>query len=70
MHDLVHFGVRKDETPEEDGKSRGIGLWMVDTLMQAHGGRVAFSKPEAGHGLRVSLIFPSDRVIAKPGADT
>jgi K+-sensing histidine kinase KdpD len=66
MRDLVNFGVRMDEKPEIDGKSRGIGLWMVDTLMKAHDGRVEFGKPDDGDGLRVSLIFPSDRVISKP----
>jgi signal transduction histidine kinase len=66
MRDLVNFGVRMDEKPEIDGKSRGIGLWMVDTLMKAHDGRVEFGKPDDGNGLRVSLIFPSDRVISKP----
>nr|WP_282183971.1 HAMP domain-containing sensor histidine kinase [Azospirillum sp. OGB3] len=50
----------------EDGATRrfqgsGLGLSIVKSLMEAHGGRLLL-EGEAGAGLRASLHFPAERV--------
>lgn len=66
LREMIKFGARSEEEPKGDDRGRGIGLWLVDTFMSAHGGSVEFGRPNQGPGIRVSLNFPPYRTIATP----
>ena len=41
----------------------GLGLWLVNLLMSAHGGTAHFEKTPSGHDLTVSLEFPPEQTV-------
>ncbi|MFP3534098.1 ATP-binding protein [Burkholderia sp. SIMBA_042] len=45
------------------GAGTGLGLPIVRSLVEAHGGRLALSSVP-GQGTRIDLHFPPERVIA------
>ena len=53
----------------EHGTGSGLGLAIVSEVMQAHGGRVAFSFPASG-GFAVTLSFPRPDALERPPAAT
>lgn len=62
LESLRKFGVRAESTDTASDKGLGMGLWLIDTLMLAHGAEVIFSEtPETG-GLTVTVVFPHQRV--------
>lgn len=59
---LEPFGrVVDDRRHQREGA--GLGLAIVSTLMQMHGGRLAMESAP-GQGTRASLILPNERIVA------
>jgi signal transduction histidine kinase len=56
-HKLKQRGRRSDRAVQSAGEGSGIGLWIVDEIMQAHGGRLAIT-PTANGVTEVRLVFP------------
>jgi signal transduction histidine kinase len=57
------LGETTDNAFDQQESGLGLGLWLVDLLMTAHGGVANLDQAPNGHGLAVSLVFPSDRTI-------
>jgi signal transduction histidine kinase len=57
------LGETTDIAFDQQESGLGLGLWLVDLLMMAHGGEAHLDQAPYGHGLAVSLVFPSDRTI-------
>ena len=56
-HKLKQRGRRSDRAVQSAGEGSGIGLWIVDEIMQAHGGRLAITPTTKGV-TEVRLVFP------------
>ena len=54
---LKQRGQRSDRAIQSAGEGSGIGLWIVDEIMQAHGGRLAITPTQNGV-TEVKLVFP------------
>ena len=54
---LKQRGQRSDRAIQSAGEGSGIGLWIVDEIMQAHGGRLAIT-PTTNRVTEVRLVFP------------
>ncbi|MCA8923262.1 MAG: HAMP domain-containing histidine kinase [Planctomycetes bacterium] len=48
----------------------GLGLWIVETLIEAHGGRVRATSPGVGQGTTVFVEFPIRGAPEFPEVDT
>ena len=59
-------GDEDDEEPEQSGM--GLGLWIVKSIVERHGGRVEALRAEAaGPGTRMCVILPLERGDEGPG---
>jgi signal transduction histidine kinase len=54
---LKQRGQRSDRAIQSAGEGSGIGLWIVDEIMRAHGGRLAITPTQNGV-TEVRLVFP------------
>lgn len=52
---------RSEEAQWVTGEGSGIGLWIVDNIMKAHGGDLVITPTTADGITEVKLIFPSTR---------
>jgi signal transduction histidine kinase len=57
IHKLKQRGQRSDGAIQSAGEGSGIGLWIADEIMQAHGGRLAITPTQNGV-TEVRLVFP------------
>ena len=61
VHLCVQRGWRSPEAKRAIGEGSGIGLWIVDNIMKAHGGELVIS-PTTSQGLtEISLIFAENK---------
>ena|GEM_PF-395738 len=51
------FG-RVEEGPNGNRQGTGLGLWIVETLIEAHGGRVRATSPGPGQGTTIVIELP------------
>lgn len=56
----IERGWRGEIAAATTGEGSGIGLWIVENIMQAHGGDLVIS-PQRGNLTEVRLIFPAKR---------
>ena len=54
--------------PKENYGGFGLGLWIVEQLVRAHGGSVALTS-EKGRGTTVTVVLPIDHPHRHPGED-
>jgi len=54
-------GFRGEKAKQTTGEGSGIGLWIVDHIMKAHGGELEIQSEK--QDTQVRLIFPSDKVM-------
>ncbi|HVR64236.1 MAG TPA: hybrid sensor histidine kinase/response regulator [Polyangia bacterium] len=52
--------------PKENYGGFGVGLWIVEQLVRAHGGSVALAS-EKGRGTTVTVVLPIDHLRPHPG---
>ena len=55
---LKQRGYRSDKAIWATGEGSGIGLWIVDEIMKAHGGRLAISPTNKNGITDIRLVFP------------
>jgi signal transduction histidine kinase len=55
----VERGWRSETARQTTGEGTGIGLWIVDHIMKAHGGELIISPTGPEHRTEVRLVFPS-----------
>lgn len=60
---LRQLGIRASTLNDKHRESLGLGLWLVDMLMAAHGGEVVFAKSDGSAGLKIILRFPPNRTV-------
>jgi signal transduction histidine kinase len=61
---LKQRGYRGQDAVSATGEGSGIGLWIVDEIMQAHGGRLAITATQNGT-TEVRLVFPIIKGVEK-----
>ncbi|HVN04734.1 MAG TPA: HAMP domain-containing sensor histidine kinase [Bryobacteraceae bacterium] len=61
---LKQRGYRGRDAVAATGEGSGIGLWIVDEIMQAHGGRLAITPTQNGI-TEVRLVFPITKGVEK-----
>jgi signal transduction histidine kinase len=61
---LKQRGYRGQDAVSATGEGSGIGLWIVDEIMQAHGGRLAIMPTQNGT-TEVRLVFPVIKGVEK-----
>jgi len=61
---LKQRGYRGRDAISATGEGSGIGLWIVDEIMQAHGGRLAITPTQNGI-TEVRLVFPITKGVEK-----
>jgi two-component system cell cycle sensor histidine kinase PleC len=61
---LREFRVRAESGSTASTEGLGIGLWLVDTLMEAHDAIVKFEETPTTGGLTVTIEFSAMRVAA------
>ncbi len=49
------------EEPEQSGM--GLGLWIVKSIVERHGGRVEAASGREGQGMRIHVILPRDPAL-------
>ena len=52
-------GWRGEAAQLVTGEGSGLGLWIVDHIMTAHGGRIEVNPTTRDHKTRFTLLFPS-----------
>ncbi len=52
------------------GQGSGLGLAIVRAVAESHGGTVALERPAGGHGTRLVVRLPRDRVRSRDGHGT
>jgi len=57
-------GYRSDKAISATGEGSGIGLWIVDQIMQAHNGSLAITPTQSGK-TDVRLVFPIVKGVEK-----
>ena len=55
---LKQRGYRSDKAIWSTGEGSGIGLWIVDEIMKAHGGRLAITPTNKNGVTDVRLVLP------------
>ncbi|MGB8508128.1 MAG: GAF domain-containing protein [Pyrinomonadaceae bacterium] len=56
---VVERGWRGQDAQEVTGEGSGIGLWVVENVMRAHGGELHITPTTRDHVTRFRLIFPT-----------
>jgi signal transduction histidine kinase len=56
-------GWQSEKAQDRSGQGTGIGLWIVDNIMTAHGGELEIKPTTSDELTHVRLIFPQTRVI-------
>jgi signal transduction histidine kinase len=64
VHKLRQRGYRGDLAIQSTGEGSGIGLWIVDEIMKAHGGHLAITPTQNGI-TDVRLVFPVVKGVDK-----
>jgi signal transduction histidine kinase len=54
-------GWRSEQAWSVTGEGSGIGLWLVDNIMKAHGGELLCAPTNAEGWTEFKLVFPSDQ---------
>ena len=62
---IARFLRSPGEEPEESGM--GLGLWLVKSIVERHGGRVEVRGGAGGKGTRVIVVLPKERAGEDPG---
>lgn len=60
---LTKRGYRADQAIWSAGEGSGIGLWIVDKIMKAHGGRLSINPTNKNGITEVRLVFPIKKGI-------
>jgi GAF domain-containing protein len=60
--DPIQRGWRGTDAKMSTAEGSGIGLWIVDSIMRAHEGKLEITPTTATHETMVRLIFPATRV--------
>jgi signal transduction histidine kinase len=58
IRQCVERGWRSDEATWTTGEGAGIGLWIVDNIMKAHGGQLVIEPTDRNGITVVKLVFP------------
>jgi two-component system cell cycle sensor histidine kinase PleC len=62
---MAHFG-QIDSSLQRNHFGTGLGLPLVKTLMDLHGGRIEIDS-EPNKGTIITVVFPPERVLANEG---
>jgi signal transduction histidine kinase len=57
----VKRGWRSEDARHSTGEGSGIGLWIVDNIMKAHGGELVVVPSDLDGYTEVKLIFPMEK---------
>jgi signal transduction histidine kinase len=58
-------GWRGSMAAATTGEGSGIGLWIVDNIMQAHNGELVVIPTTANGMTEIKLVFPTKKVLRK-----
>ncbi len=62
IHEMKQYGETSSSPSDSPQGNLGLGLWLVDLLMKAHGGAAEYCHSTGG-GLTVTLSFPPERSL-------
>jgi signal transduction histidine kinase len=55
-------GWRSEDAESTTGEGEGLGLWIVDHIMKAHGGDILVLPTTAANQTEVKLVFPAAKL--------